>query len=100
MNPIREALADKKEQKKTEERLKKEAVEHARASMMFDARLQDSLEQIKSLLKDSGVKRIICKVADSDLANITKAYYSGKLAEYKVAIDGNILTFETQYIEM
>lgn len=100
MNLIREALADKKEQKKTEERLKREAVETARASMMFDARLQESLVAIKMLLRDPGVKKVTCTVTDNDLANITKAYYNGKLSEFKVTIDGNVLTFETQYIEM
>lgn len=100
MSLISEALADKKEQKRTEDRLKREAVENARAAMTFDARLQENLKLIQLLLKDPAVKRISCTVADNDLANVTKAIYSGRLAEYKVQLDGNTVTFETEYIAM
>ena len=100
MSLISEALADKKEQKRTEERLKREAVENAKAAMTFDARLQEDLVLLQSILKDSAVKKIVCTVSDADLANVTKALYSGRLAEYKVMIDGNTVTFETEYIEM
>lgn len=100
MSLISQALADKKEQKRTEARLKREAVETAKAAMTFDARLQEDLANIEKLFKDSGVKRIVCTVNDSDLANVTRALYSGRLAEYKVSVDGNQVIFETEYIEL
>ena len=100
MSLISEALADRKEQKRVEERLKREAIENARANMTFEARLQESLKTIETLMADDALLRITCVIKENDLAAITKAYYDGKLSEYKVTLEGNTITFEKEIIEL
>jgi len=100
MSLISEALADKRAQKKLENRLKLEAVEAAKASMGFEARLQDDMKTIKALFADPGVKRVVCNVNDVDLANITRAVYGNRMAEFGASIDGNKVIFTAETIEV
>jgi hypothetical protein len=100
MSLIKEALADKKEQRRVEERLKREAVEKARADMTFEARLQESLKVIETLMADDAVLRITCEIKENDLAAVTKARFEGKLSEYRSSIVGNVLIFEKEIIDM
>ena len=100
MSLISEAIEDRREQKRTEERLKREAVEAAKASMTFDARVQEDIEKIKNLLKDPGIKVIRCSIGENDIANVTRIINGSQLSEYKVSLDGNMITFESDYIDI
>lgn len=100
MGMIKDALLDRKEQRKIEERLKKEAVESARANMTFDARLQEDIKKIEKLFEDENVTQLQAQIDEKDLANVTRAIYDGRLSEYKVSLDGNVITFEKEIIEI
>lgn len=100
MSLISDALADRKEQKRVEERLKKEAVATAKAQMTFEARLYESMKTIGKIMSDNGVTKVSCEIDEKDLSSVTKAIYSGKLAEYKVTLDDKIITFEKEVIDI
>lgn len=100
MSLFKDALKQRKEDRKKEEKLRVAAMQKARLSMTAEARLSALLDNIAKLFEDSTVKELTFEIEEASLSVVSAALYEGKFAEYEATLNGKILTVSQQIVEL
>lgn len=89
MSLIKDALRQKKANRRKEEQLRKAAMQNARLNMTAEARLSALIDQVEKAFEDSNVLELTFELEDVSVGIVSTALNRGKFIEYDTVLTGN-----------